>query len=252
MEKIVVIEDEMGIRESLNDILELSGYEVVTASNGKEGLMAIIENKPDLVLCDVNMPEMDGFEVLSALNERMKDQVLPPFLFLTARVELTDIRKGMSLGADDYIIKPFEHTDLLQSIRMRLEKRGRLLVEKEERNPGDRIAVHATESNKLAIPNEEGLTLVPFGEILFCQADRAYCRFYLKSGEKILVSKSMKEFEDILIDHGFVKVHKSNIVNIVHAEKYLRGKGGQLLMTDGSLVPVAVRKKEELMTLLRS
>jgi len=249
MEKIVVIEDEMGIRESLNDILELSGYEVVTASNGKEGLMAIIENKPDLVLCDVNMPEMDGFEVLSALNERMKDQVLPPFLFLTARVELTDIRKGMSLGADDYIIKPFEHTDLLQSIRMRLEKRGRLLVEKEERNPGDRIAVHATESNKLAIPNEEGLTLVPFGEILFCQADRAY---YLKSGEKILVSKSMKEFEDILIDHGFVKVHKSNIVNIVHAEKYLRGKGGQLLMTDGSLIPVAVRKKEELMTLLRS
>ena len=250
-ETILVVEDDPNIRESLVEIFNLAGYEVEAAKDGKEGYHAILDNCPDLVVCDVSMPELDGFELLGAINQRLKDQVIPPFLFLTAKVELKDIRHGMSLGADDYILKPFDHTQLLDIVRMRLDKRKKLLESQTDSIESMINHPHNT-FNKLALPNEEGLTLVPFDEIVKCEADRAYCSFHLKSGKSILVSKSMKEFETILLSHNFLKVHKSTIVNINYAEKYLRGKGGQLLMVDGSLVPVSVRKKDDLMKVLKS
>lgn len=250
-EKILVVEDEKDIRESLVEIFNLAGYEVDSAKDGKEGYNAILEKTPDIVVCDVSMPELDGFELLGAINQRMNNEIIPPFLFLTAKVELKDIRHGMSLGADDYILKPFDHTQLLNIVRMRLDKRKKLL-ESQTESIESLINNSINTFNKLALPNEEGLTLVPFDEIIKCEADRAYCNFYLKSGKSILVSKSMKEFEETLLAHNFLKVHKSVIVNINFAEKYLRGKGGQLLMIDGSLVPVSIRKKEDLMRILKS
>lgn len=248
MEKLLIVEDEKAIRETLRELLELSGYEVTTAKNGKEGFSEIMENHPDLVLCDVSMPELDGFELLSSINQRMTDDVVPPFIFLTAKVEFKDIRQGMTLGADDYILKPFDHTHVLEIIRLRLDKRKKLLQNgMRETNP----IIQGHVFDKLAIPCEEGLELILMDDIIRCQADRAYCTFHLKDGSKMLVSKAMKEFEDVLLKNNFIKVHKSTIVNIKYANKYLRGKGGQLIMSDGSLVHVAVRKKDELMRALR-
>lgn len=251
MEKVLIIEDDPNIRESLLEIFELAGYETDSAKDGREGFDAIIEKKPDFVICDVSMPELDGFELLGAINQRMKDQVIPPFLFLTAKVELNDIREGMRLGADDYILKPFDHNHLLDMVRMRLDRRKMLLQNNGNGATAERSKI-STGFNKLALPNDEGLMLVCFDDIIKCVADRAYCSFHMKSGKTILVSKAMKEFETILLEHDFLKVHKSSIVNINFAEKYLRGKGGQLLMSDGSIVPVSVRKKEELMRVLKS
>lgn len=247
MEHILIVEDEVNIRESLQEIFELSGYEVSTASNGRTGYDSIIENRPDLVICDVNMPELDGFELLLAINQRLKDEVIPPFLFLTAKVEAKDIRQGMNLGADDYIFKPFDHSEVLKSVRMRLDKRSQLLQSGDTKSFSPKYSSY----DKLALPCDEGLMLVEFKDIIKCQADRAYCSFHLNNGQSILVSKSMKEFEAILIAKNFIKVHKSTIVNINYAKKYLRGKGGQLLMSDDSIVYVSVRKKEELMKLLK-
>lgn len=257
MEKIAIVEDEFGIRESLVDIFELSGYEVKSAANGKEGFKLILEENPDIVLCDVNMPEMNGFELLGAINQRMRNEQVPIFLFLTAKVELSDISYGLSLGADDYIMKPFDPVKLLDSVRMRLDKRKNLLesISRNTENPNEKNELpksYDIQFNKLAIPSEDGLELIPFSDILQCEADRAYCNFYTKNGSKHLVSKSMSEFEEILLKHGFVKVHKSHIVNIEHASKYLKGKSGQLLMDDGSIIPVSIRKKEELLAHLRS
>ncbi len=123
MEQLLIVEDEQGIRETLQDILELAGYQVLTAKNGKEGYESIITNDPDLVLCDVNMPELDGFELLGAINQRLSNEIVPPFIFLTAKVEKQDIRQGMGLGADDYILKPYEYSDVLRTVRLRLDKR---------------------------------------------------------------------------------------------------------------------------------
>ncbi|PJA09160.1 MAG: hypothetical protein COX70_02330 [Flavobacteriales bacterium CG_4_10_14_0_2_um_filter_32_8] len=126
-DKVLIIEDDTAIRESLQDILELKGYEAITAINGKEGLVAVIKEKPTIVICDVNMPQMGGFEMLKALNECMDKELVPPFLFLTARTTTEDIRKGMELGADDYITKPFNPTELLEIINAKIIKRKKIL-----------------------------------------------------------------------------------------------------------------------------
>ncbi len=247
MEHILIIEDDIHIRESIQEILELSGYRTSTAANGKLGYDSIMENCPDLVICDVDMPKLDGFELLLAINQRLKDSVIPPFIFLTAKVEPNNLRHGMSLGADDYIFKPFDHLDLLKSIRLRLDKRSKLMRNGMLKD----LKLNSASFEKLALPCDEGLILVSFDEIIKCQADRAYCTFHLTNGKTILVSKSMKEFEHLLLEHNFLKVHKSTIVNINYAKKYIRGKGGQLVMSDTSIVYVAVRKKDELMKVLR-
>lgn len=253
MERLLIIEDEKGIRETLQEILELTGYRVKTAKNGKEGFEAIIANKPDLILCDINMPDLDGFELLEAIKQRFKEEVIPPFLFLTAKVEPKDIRYGMSLGADDYILKPFNHSSVLQNIRLRLDLRKKLLSasKKETVIPENPPVAKSDQIQKLAIPCEDGLELVSFDQIIRCQAERSYCTFFLNENRKILVSKPMKEFEEILLDHGFLKVHKSTIINLNYIQKFVRGKNGHLIMTDLSVVPVSIRKRGELLQLLK-
>lgn len=126
MNKILLVEDDSAIRETLNDILELSGYTVTTAKNGKEGFDKIFEFEPEMVICDVNMPVLSGYELLSTINQEMSPESLPSFIFLTAKADVLDIRKGMKLGADDYVTKPFDHDELLRIIKERLEKRESL------------------------------------------------------------------------------------------------------------------------------
>ncbi len=118
---ILVIEDTLEVRENICEILELAGYDVLDAANGKKGIEVVMENNVDLILCDVMMPELDGFGVLKILNGNAKTNKIP-FIFLTAKAEKTDFRKGMGLGADDYITKPFDDTELLEAIEMRLKK----------------------------------------------------------------------------------------------------------------------------------
>lgn len=120
-QRLLIIEDNEEVRENLAEILELYGYATSEAANGLEGVKACIENPPDLILCDVMMPELDGFGVLNLLAENERTAGIP-FVFITARTETEDIRRGMNLGADDYITKPFYKDELLQVIRTRLKK----------------------------------------------------------------------------------------------------------------------------------
>ncbi len=121
MKKILVIEDNKDILENTAEILELSNYKVYTALNGKLGIELALAHQPDLILCDIMMPELDGYGVLHIVQKNPDLQQIP-FIFLTAKIEREDVRKGMSLGADDYISKPFDPTDLLSAIEGRLKK----------------------------------------------------------------------------------------------------------------------------------
>jgi DNA-binding NarL/FixJ family response regulator len=127
MKTILIIEDQPDMRENITTILNMEGYEVLDAADGRRGLALAGEEKPDLILCDVMMPEMDGHQVLNALRED-RSIAGTPFIFLTARGEKQDFRAGMVLGADDYLTKPVSADDLLAAIESRLEretKRGR-------------------------------------------------------------------------------------------------------------------------------
>ncbi|HVI44078.1 MAG TPA: response regulator [Chitinophaga sp.] len=121
MEKILLIEDNADIRDNLAEILELANYQVLTAADGKEGVTIALNEQPDLIVCDIMMPVLDGYGVLHMLhkNESLRST---PFIFLSAKTERMDVRKGMELGADDYITKPFEGTELLSAIESRLKR----------------------------------------------------------------------------------------------------------------------------------
>lgn len=119
--KILLIEDNAEMRENITEILDLAGYKVITASNGKEGVSMAQHEKPDLIICDIMMPVLDGYGVLHMLS-RQEETASIPFIFLTAKAERGDLRKGMEMGADDYLTKPFDDIELLNAIESRLKK----------------------------------------------------------------------------------------------------------------------------------
>lgn len=121
MNTILLIEDNLEVRENTAEILELADYRVVTAENGKIGVESAMKERPDLIICDIMMPVLDGYGVLHMLNKNEQLRHIP-FIFLTAKAERTDFRKGMEMGADDYITKPFTDIELLNSIERRLQK----------------------------------------------------------------------------------------------------------------------------------
>src|SRR4249919_3409559 len=118
---ILVIDDNKDIRENTAEILDLAGYKTFTAENGKRGVEIAIKIKPSLIVCDIMMPELDGYGVLHLLRKNAETE-FTPFIFLTAKTERSDFRKGMEMGADDYITKPFEDIELLNAIEVRLKK----------------------------------------------------------------------------------------------------------------------------------
>lgn len=121
MKKVLLIEDNAEVRENTSEIISLANYEVLTAENGKVGVELAQKEKPDLIICDIMMPELDGYGVLHILSKKPETAGIP-FIFLTAKTEKNDVRKGMNLGADDYLTKPFDDTELLNAIEMRLKR----------------------------------------------------------------------------------------------------------------------------------
>ena len=121
MKTILLIEDNFEVRENIAEILELANYKVITAENGKVGVEKALQERPDLIICDIMMPVLDGYGVLHLINKNEQLRYVP-FIFLTAKAERTDFRKGMEMGADDYITKPFTDIEILNSIERRLRK----------------------------------------------------------------------------------------------------------------------------------
>ena len=147
---ILIIDDEEGMRIAVRTVLESEGYTVVEAANGDEGLAAAIDLQPDLILCDIEMPNKDGFAVLQALRERLAAPV--PFIFLTGRSARTDMRKGMNLGADDFLTKPFTAGELRQAVATRMKRRESLGEEAEQRMEELRQNISASVPHELRTP----------------------------------------------------------------------------------------------------
>jgi len=166
--RILVVEDSSNLREDIVSILKFNGYEVEEAANGRLGLNAISKNLPDLIICDVTMPELDGFELLRCVRENSKTAYIP-FIFLSARTLESNVRKGMELGADDYLSKPFQTNQLLQTIRARFERQKQIISvtaskESSEENPVDENYILQLINNQSRRPEPGGL--------LFLQLDR--------------------------------------------------------------------------------
>jgi len=136
MVKVLVIEDEMEIRANLLELLSLEGYDIIGADNGVTGVIGAMEQDPDIILCDVMMPELDGYDVLKALRQEPKTALIP-FIFLTALADKGDMRQGMVLGADDYLTKPFSCSDVLHAIKARLNRQARMSAQQKAQQAAD-------------------------------------------------------------------------------------------------------------------
>jgi DNA-binding response OmpR family regulator len=190
MKKILLIEDDVVLRENTAELLELSQYDVITAPNGKIGLELAKNTLPHIIICDIMMPELDGYGVLDALSKNEKTKHIP-FVFLSAKTERKDVRKGMDLGADDYITKPFEEDELISAIESRLAKAAIL---KDRSN-------HAQEN---AIENDDELRTLNDLKNFF---DDNGTSINVASGD-VIYEEGQNSNNIYLIIKGLVKCHK--------------------------------------------
>jgi signal transduction histidine kinase len=184
MTKILVIEDETAIRENIVELLEAEDFESFGAENGKIGIQMAKEKQPDLVLCDVMMPEIDGYGVLSAVRDE-PDLATVPFIFLTAKSDRSDLRQGMDLGADDYLAKPCSPQELLQAIRTRLKKQA-TVTQKSQQNLDE-----LRENITYALPHELRTPLngiLGFSDLLLSQIDSLDTEEIREIAEQINIS----------------------------------------------------------------
>ena len=200
MKKILLIEDNEDIRNNTAEILELSNYKVIVAENGKIGVEKAIEYHPDLIICDIMMPVLDGYGVLHAVhkNEAIKNT---PFIFLTAKTERSDFRKGMELGADDYITKPFTGTELLNAVDSRLKKLDLL---KQELVPGLEGLDHLMKSASGKMPFNhftEGRNINKYKkkQIIYSEGNHPNRLYYVLKG-KVKAYKTNEDGKELVTD----------------------------------------------------
>lgn len=199
MKRILVIEDNRDIRENLSEILELANYKVDQAENGKQGVEIALQQRPDLVLCDIMMPILDGYGVLLMLQKNQATANIP-FIFLTAKSERTEVRKGMEMGADDYIIKPFDGTDVINAIDGRLRKAASL---REEIAPGingmDRlITLNGGKDHLDLLKENRSQNQYKKKQIIYTEGNLPSKLFYLRKG-KVKTYKRNQDGKELIM-----------------------------------------------------
>jgi len=215
-QKILVIEDDNILLNNVGEILREENYEVKLEQNGKLGIKTAKSWNPDLIICDISMPVMDGYKVLSEILKSNQTKNIP-FIFLTAKVGKDDIRKGMQLGADDYIFKPFTIDDLLTSVKIRLLKKKQ--AENSQNQSADKIN-HFELDDKILIKFNNGMQLVFLKDIKYLRAKTPYILIKCRSGKSTLLRDSLDEWERKLPEKTFLRIHRSTIINTDFISKF--------------------------------
>lgn len=212
MVKILVIDDDADIRECVVEIIENAGFKVFSAPDGDSGIKVAENISPDLILCDIAMPNLDGIEVIKRImsDSRMNNI---PFIFLTAKAELKDIREGMQLGADDYITKPFKASDLIKSIKSRLNRINTFKTKKLEK------LQRFSYDQKVFLSEEKMPRFIRISDIVAITADYDYTNVFLRDGTKVYQRRLLKEWNVLLPENHFFRIHRSTIINLESIEK---------------------------------
>lgn len=249
MEQIrtVLVDDE---RNSLQNLrLKLTEFcpdvaIVGMAQTPEEAIDMIRKEKPDAVFLDIEMPRMNGLRMLEELRE-YKGEII----FTTAynHYAIDAIR----ISAFDYLLKPVSIADLQQTVERFLRTREPQLKEKLE-VLHQSLSVSRSQADKIAVPVLEGLDFIPIKDIVHIESSSNYSRVNFLDGRQVLVTRLLREFEDLLTPYGFYRVHNSHLINLKYVEKYIRGDGGQVVMQNGDVVDVSRRKKEDFLKLLQA
>ncbi len=235
MIKTVIIDDEKFCIEVLESLLTTHYPDIQITGSFTDPIQAITfiqSQTPDVVFLDINMPGMNGFDVLDNLM---------PFTFKVVFTTAYDnyAIKAMRYGAIDYVMKPIAAEDLVGTMTRVLE----------EKKKADNARLHneRNTNRKISIVNSDGMLILPVKEILYCEADNSYTVFHLSEGKRIIASRTLKDFESILLPCGFYRIHNSYLINLAHVQLYSKSDGGQVKIQE-NLLPVSRTRKDEFLS----
>ncbi|AYB35169.1 LytR/AlgR family response regulator transcription factor [Chryseolinea soli] len=242
----VLVDDETAGLEALQ--LALEKYCPDIAIKGiydkpEEALAGIRKINPGLVFLDVQMPQLSGFDLL---------QQLSPIHFEVIFVSAHDqyAIKAIRFSALDYLLKPIDVEDLMHAVNRVKERQNHTSSSFQFQSVLNNIQLKSGRVEKLAVPTLQGIDFFNTQDILYCKAEGSYTQIVLKNNQQALVCKNLKDFESLLAESGFFRVHHSYIINLAHVEKYVKGEGGYVVLTENHHVDVSRRKKEEFLGLL--
>ncbi|HZI54603.1 MAG TPA: LytTR family DNA-binding domain-containing protein [Chitinophagaceae bacterium] len=246
MIKALIIDDEIHCRKTLSMLLKDYCPDVQVmgqCSDGESGLDSIQKFKPDLIFLDIEMPNMNGFEMLEKLPE-----INFEIIFTTSYDQYAI--KAIRFSALDYLLKPVDREELQRAVQKATQRLHHPLPQQLEILL-QKLHQPASSIQKIALPTMEGLQMIAVNSIISCASDSNYTVFFLKNKQKLIVSRPLKEIEEMLEEYSFLRVHNSYLVSLNEIEKYVKGEGGYLVMTDGSAIDVSRSKKETLLNKLR-
>jgi two-component system LytT family response regulator len=246
MIKAIIVDDEPYCCEALHILLNYHCPQVKVVGicySGREALQEIKEQKPELLFLDIEMPQMNGFELLEKIPA-------PDFdLIFTTSYDQYAI-KAIRFSALDYLLKPIDRDELQAAIQKVTERNHHNLTLQLELLL-QKMHAPAAQVKKVAVPTLEGLQMVTVDSIISCESDSNYTLVFLKDKQKIVVSRTLKDIEEMLEDYTFFRIHHSYLVNINEINKYVKGEGGYVVMSDGSTIDVSRSKKEQLLKALQ-
>ena len=241
MLKAILIDDEQSSLNSLKQkiLQHCAGIEIISVCDDpQQGILAIEALKPDLVFLDIEMPLINGFTLLQQLTYKNFE-----LIFVTAYDHYAI--KAIRYSALDYLVKPIEIDDLKNAVARAVEKINNAVPNNQIELLLENIIIEKFKFKRIAIPTTLGLQFIKIEEIIYLEASVNYTKFYLINNVKYTVSKTLKEFEDMLPHDFFLRIHNSYLVNKNYIEKYIRGDGGQVELSNGAVLDVAKRKKAE-------
>jgi two-component system LytT family response regulator len=243
MIKALIIDDEKSSRDTLRGFIDnyCEGVEIIDeAESAEQGIEQIKKLQPDLIFLDIELPLGSGFDLLEACGYANFEVI-----FTTAHDQYA--LQAIKVCALDYLLKPISATDLINAVA-KIRQRG---LSKTTTPQIGAFVENISNLNKqlsnIVLPTLDGFVVVKISDIIRCEADKNYTNFIFASNEKILVSKTLKEFEELLHDMDFIRIHQSHLINAAHVQRYIKGTGGYVQMSDDSIIEVSRRKKELLM-----
>ncbi|MBL7766816.1 MAG: response regulator [Chitinophagaceae bacterium] len=251
--KTLIIDDEANSRNTLRNLLTRLCPDVeilAEATRAEEGLALIRLYKPDLIFLDIEMPGKNGFDLISALQPESISVI-----FTTAFHQYAV--KAFRFSAIDFLLKPIDPDELVQAVDKFKKSQNQatspeqlsLLTQLWEKM-NDRPAVNRRMDQKLALSNQDGIHIVNISDIVWCEALGSYTRIYFSNKSNMVVSRIIKEFEEMLSEYHFIRVHNAYLVNAHCIVRYIKGDGGQIILSDGHEVEVSRRKKDEVLQVI--
>jgi two-component system LytT family response regulator len=248
MIRTIIIDDEIKARETIQNMLTTytDDIEVIaTAGSVKEGLEVLRQTDPDLVFLDIKMGDGTGFDLLKNLKE-----VNFFLIFITAFEEFAI--RAIKFSALDYILKPLDPDELISAVDKARDAIAKENISLRLEALFDNLDGLSNKTKKIVLKTTGSVHIVSISDIVRCESEKNYTHFYTVDREQITVSKTLKEYSEMLVEYGFYRVHQSHLVNLMRVKRYDKTEGGSLIMDDDSIVPVSYRKKDDLMKMFNN